>query len=355
MSIDSNLNKNILVTGGSGFIGSALVRKLLISTKYHITNIDKLSLQSNQESINNILVSSENEFQNRYKFIKYDLTNIQSIESIISSIQPEIIFHLAAESHVDRSILNPNHFVNNNVISTLNLINASLKYYEKLSLDKQRSFVFIHISTDEVFGSLQEFDKRFNEKSKYKPNSPYSASKAASDHIVRAWNKTYGFPAIITNCSNNYGPWQHSEKLIPLTISKALSNDIIPIYGNGENVRDWLFVEDHVDALIKIAKKGKIGESYCIGGGNEMKNIEVVKLICELLDKKKSPKRSFKELIKFVKDRPGHDFRYAINSEKILKELNWKPNFCFKEALSITVEWFINNQDWLEQKSTSLF
>ena len=350
MQFNKSKSQNILVTGGSGFIGSALIRKLLFSSEHKITNIDKLSSQSSEESINQILTTN-NDLKERYKFIKADLQNLNQLKLILREVDPEIIFHLAAETHVDRSITNPNNFFVNNVIGTLNLMNESLIHYEKLSEERQKNFIFINVSTDEVFGSLKNNDAKFNEESKYKPNSPYSASKASSDYIARAWNKTYGLPVITTNCSNNFGPWQHPEKLIPLTIIRALFKKPIPIYGNGENIRDWLFVEDHIEALMKIASKGVSGESYCIGGYGEMKNLDIVEFICNELDRKINSEIAHKDLITFVKDRPGHDYRYAIDSNKILKELNWKPKYKFTEALSITVDWCIKNQDWLINKT----
>tara|TARA_Y100000739_G_C20577408_1_gene450995 strand:+ start:505 stop:1575 length:1071 start_codon:yes stop_codon:yes gene_type:complete len=348
--IENCSSKKILITGGSGFIGSALIRKLLLTTNYKIINIDKISSQSSPESIESIFKSSNIHLKNRYKFIKVDLRDTEILSNILKEIDPEMIFHLAAESHVDRSIANPKEFFKNNVVGTLNLLNESLNHFEKLSEERKKNFILINVSTDEVFGSLKNDDEKFNEKSKYKPNSPYSASKASSDFIVRAWHKTYAIPIITTNCSNNYGPWQHPEKLIPSTILRALTNSSIPIYGNGKNIRDWLFVEDHVDALLKISSFGKIGESYCIGGSCEINNINIVELICNLLDKKIKPDKSFKNLISFVEDRPGHDYRYAIDSTKMLKEFNWMPKYNFEKALGITVDWYLENKDWLFKK-----
>ena len=335
---------NILVTGGYGFIGSNLIKKLLLNKNYKIFNIDKLGYASN---INSIAESLNLNNQERYKFYKVDLKNFHELCEIINLIKPDLVMHLAAESHVDRSINSPWEFIESNVIGTYNLLEASRSYFNKLNEGKKSNFRFHHISTDEVFGSLSDIGT-FSEKTPYDPRSPYSASKASSDHLVRAWHHTYNFPTIITNCSNNFGPWQYPEKLIPLTISKAINLQTIPIYGDGSNVRDWLFVDDHVDALIISATKGEIGETYCIGGFGERTNLQVVKKICDMLDVFCTQKIKYSELISFVNDRPGHDKRYSINSEKIQSQLNWYPKYSFDEALEITIKWYLENKEFLK-------
>ena len=341
--------KNILITGGSGFIGSTLVRKLLKNSKCNILNIDKYSYSSDNISIEKLINSNKVFYKNKYKFIRCDLNDI-SLKRIISEFKPDIVFHLAAESHVDNSIQNPKVFIDSNIVGTFNLLDILLSYLKNITREKRNLFKLIHISTDEVFGSLGENGK-FNEKSNYSPRSPYSASKAASDHLVNAWHHTYDFPAVITNCSNNFGPWQFPEKLIPTIITKALKNKKIPIYGNGKNVRDWLFVEDHVEALLMIASKGKAGSKFCIGGNNEMTNIDICKKICSILDLIVPKKESYKNQIVFVKDRLGHDLRYAIDPSLINKEIGWYPKYKFEDSLFLTVKWYIENQDWINLKS----
>ena len=340
--------KKILITGGAGFIGGALIRKLLKDSKCYIYNLDNLTYSGDLSSINLLLKSLGSNTSERYKFFKGDISDKSTVEKVIQEIKPEIIIHLAAETHVDQSIKSPEKFISSNIIGTFQLLQASLKYYEKLNEDIKKKFKFIHVSTDEVFGSLNE-EGFFNEKSKYNPRSPYSASKASSDHLVKAWFYTYGLPCIITNCSNNYGPWQNPEKLIPNTISKALLNQPIPIYGSGKNIRDWLYVDDHIDAILLVAQKGIPGGSYCIGGNNEKHNLDVVNKICQYLDKYIPQKYSYKSLIKFVKDRPGHDFRYAIESTLLRKDLNWIPKHNFEEGLEKTIDWYLKNQVWLKK------
>ena len=340
-----NGKRKILVTGGAGFIGSTLIRRLLVETDSIIFNLDKIGYSSDLSSINKLISNKKEELSDRYSLLKVDLKDYSNTSDAIKEADPDIIFHLAAESHVDRSIDSPSAFINNNIVGTYNLLQASLIYFESLKRDNKDNFRFHHISTDEVYGSLGEKGS-FNEGTKYDPRSPYSASKAASDHLVNAWFHTYSFPIIVTNCSNNFGPWQFPEKLIPLTILKAISNKNIPLYGNGTNIRDWLYVEDHIDALILSVIKGEIGKSYCIGGYGEKSNIEVVNKICEYLDKKIPKSLSYKEQIKFVNDRPGHDWRYSIDSTLITKELGWRPKNTFNEALFKTIQWYLDNQDW---------
>lgn len=345
MKYNSQINTNfkrILVTGGAGFIGGALIRKLFSETNAKIFNLDKLSYSSDLSFLNYI---SEEEVKKRHKLLKVDLCDSIKLRNAIKESDPDLVFHLAAESHVDRSIDSPKKFINSNIIGTFNLLEALLEHFKLIEDCRRKHFKCIHISTDEVFGSLDN-NNYFDEKTNYKPTSPYSATKAASDHLAKAWYKTYGLPIIISNCSNNYGPYQFPEKLIPLVINKALNKKPIPIYGNGMNVRDWLYVEDHVDALILIALKGNIGESYCIGGREEKTNKEIVETICYSLDELVPTKISHKKLINFVEDRPGHDYRYSINPSYIESELGWTPKYSYKEALKKTIKWYLNNQDW---------
>ena len=332
-------NLRILVTGGAGFIGGCLVRRLLNISNSTIFNLDKLSYASDLSWI------KKNCGIEKHTLIKSDLSNYEETLSAVLNADPDIIFHLAAESHVDRSIENARPFIESNILGTFNLLESSRIHWEKLQTKRKERFRFLHVSTDEVFGSLEE-EGKFSEESAYDPRSPYSASKAASDHLCNAWFHTFHFPVIKTNCSNNFGPFQFPEKLIPLTIIKALNNLPIPIYGDGENIRDWLFVEDHVDALIKAVTKGKVGKTYCIGGNNEKSNLDIAEAICNLFDIKFPKKKPHRDLIKFVKDRPGHDKRYAINSEFIKKELGWEAKHDFDKALSKTLEWYLVNQEW---------
>lgn len=329
----------LLITGGAGFIGSAVIRKA-IANGFTVVNVDKLTYAGNLDSLESVKNSP------KYSFERHDICNREAMETIVSKFQPDAIMHLAAESHVDRSIDGPSDFINTNIIGTFTLLEVARKYYHSLPDARKSTFKFHHISTDEVFGSLG--DKGFfREDTAYQPNSPYSASKASSDHLVRAWHHTYKLPVVITNCSNNYGPYQFPEKLIPLVILNALEGKPLPVYGKGDNVRDWLYVDDHADALLLVLKKGRIGESYNIGGYNEKQNIEVVRTICKILDElKPNDKIGRREsLIKFVADRPGHDQRYAIDAGKIDKELGWKPRETFETGLNNTVKWYVENQN----------
>ena len=336
-------NKRILVTGGCGFIGSALVRHLLKSSQYKVLNVDKLTYAGNVNSIPGAKQSSN------YEFAKVDICNRIKVEKLVANFKPNIIFHLAAESHVDRSISGPANFINTNIIGTFNVLEAARKF---MLSNKKNNFIFHHISTDEVFGDLDFNDKLFTEETRYAPTSPYSSSKASSDHLVRAWHRTYDLPVVVTNCSNNYGPYHFPEKLIPLTILNAVHGKSINVYGSGKQIRDWLFVDDHVKALLKVAIKGTLGSTYNIGGNYEMTNIDVVEMICSKLDKKikKKPNNidSFRALIKHVDDRPGHDLRYAIDSSKMKNELGWVPKESFESGLEKTVNWFLNNSWWWE-------
>lgn len=334
----------IFVTGGAGFIGSALIRFLLKNTKYKVINIDKLSYAGNLESLSEIDASPD------YAFEKVDICNRASIESLFKKHNPDLVMNLAAESHVDRSIDGPEVFIHTNILGTFELLQSSLNYFSTLNESRKKMFRFHHISTDEVFGDLVDENDFFVETTPYSPSSPYSSSKAASDHLVRAWHRTYGLPTIVTNCSNNYGPYHFPEKLIPHIILNALHGKPLPVYGDGLQVRDWLYVEDHVKALVKVVAEGEIGETYNIGGHNEKTNIEVVETICDLLEelvpKKPTGVKYYRDLITFVKDRPGHDNRYAINASKINEKLGWMPEETFETGLRKTVQWYIDNPQW---------
>ena len=330
----------IIITGGAGFIGGTLIRKLLKERNYFIYNIDQLGYASDLSWI-----KSSKYDQSLHNFLKIDLRNKQILEKAVKEIEPDLIIHLAAESHVDRSIENPLKFIESNIIGTFNLLEAARKYWEEISEIKKKLFRFIHISTDEVFGSL-DLDGKFDENTKYSPRSPYSSSKASSDHLVYSWYHTYGLPTIISNCSNNFGPYQFPEKLIPLSILKGIEGEKIPLYGDGLNIRDWLYVEDHIDALLLIAEKGKVGKSYCIGGFGEKTNKEVQLEICNILDKVKPKEFPHSDLIKNVADRPGHDKRYSINSNLIQKELGWIPKVSFEDGLKKTINWYVDNMKW---------
>jgi dTDP-glucose 4,6-dehydratase len=334
---------NIIVTGGAGFIGSALVRFLLEQTEHQVLNFDKLTYAGNLDSLATVCDSD------RYQFVCADIADAKSVSELFSNFQPDAIMHLAAESHVDRSIDGPMEFVQTNIVGTAVLLEAARIYWAGLSPARQVAFRFHHISTDEVYGSLG-VDGLFTEETPYDPSSPYSASKASSDHLVRAWHRTFGLPIVMTNCSNNYGPYQFPEKLIPLVILNALEGKHLPVYGDGQQVRDWLYVEDHVHALYRVLNQGVVGEVYNVGGHNEQTNLSVVESICEILDRL-LPERSaelsgFKSLIQFVTDRPGHDLRYAIDARKISKDLGWEPEETFETGLEKTVRWYLDNQSW---------
>ncbi len=330
----------ILVTGGLGFIGSALIRHLIANTKHKILNIDNITYAAMPEALAQI------ENDEDYAFEKIDITSEKSLKQVFTFFKPDAVIHLAAESHVDRSIDAPAEFMKTNILGTYNLLQASRDTWSSSSEGKR----FLHVTTDEVFGSLKQKDKPFTEENKYYPNSPYAASKASSDHLVRAWHKTYNLPILVTNCSNNYGPYQFPEKLIPLMIINALNNKPLPLYGKGNQIRDWLYVEDHVLALVKVLEEGAIGETYNIGGCNEKTNLEVVQMICVLLNKLAPDYLnnigSFQELITFTTDRPGHDQRYAIDPSKITQKLDWLPKETFESGIHKTVQWYLNDKPW---------
>ena len=337
----------ILVTGGAGFIGSAVVRALINTTDYGVVNLDNLTYAGNLDSLPGVTA-----FQ-RYSHQEVDICDGQALARVFEQHKPTCVMHLAAESHVDRSIDGPADFIDTNIKGTFNLLEVARKYYACLDAAEQKRFRFHHISTDEVYGDLEGTDDLFTEQTPYSPSSPYSASKAASDHLVRAWGRTYGLPIIITNCSNNYGPYHFPEKLIPHVILNAIHGKPLPIYGNGLQIRDWLYVEDHAKALIKVVTEGRIGETYNIGGHNEKTNLEVVETICVLLEEL-APKKpvgvdNYRDLITFVKDRPGHDARYAIDASKIERELGWVPEETFETGLRKTVQWYLDNTSWWQR------
>ncbi|HHE0545859.1 TPA: dTDP-glucose 4,6-dehydratase [Vibrio parahaemolyticus] len=337
----------ILVTGGAGFIGSAVVRHIIRDTQDSVVNLDKLTYAGNLESLVDVADSD------RYYFEQVDICDRTELDRVFSEHQPDMVMHLAAESHVDRSIDGPAAFIETNVMGTYHLLEAARQYWSNLEEANKSAFRFHHISTDEVYGDLEGTDDLFTETTSYAPSSPYSASKASSDHLVRAWQRTYGLPTLVTNCSNNYGPYHFPEKLIPLMILNALDGKPLPVYGDGMQIRDWLFVEDHARALYKVVTEGEIGETYNIGGHNEKANIEVVKTICALLEELRPDKpagvESYESLITYVKDRPGHDVRYAIDATKIAQELNWTPEETFESGIRKTVEWYLNNPQWWQR------
>lgn len=340
------MSKTVFLTGGAGFIGSALVRYLIQHTDAVVVNVDKLTYAGSLHSLGGA------DSSDRHHFHQHDIVDSAAMRQLVEQYQPDMIMHLAAESHVDRSIDGPGEFIQTNIVGTYSLLEVAREYYEQLTGDKRDGFKFHHISTDEVYGSLGE-SGLFTETTRYKPNSPYSASKASSDHLVRAWNKTYQLPVVISNCSNNYGPFQFPEKLIPLIIQKSLAGEPLPIYGKGDNIRDWLFVDDHVKALWRIVNEGVSGEVYNVGGHNEKTNIDVVKTICSILDqlKPKGDGSDYASQITYVADRPGHDRRYAIDASKIQATLDWTPEETFETGIAKTVQWYLDNPSWINKVS----
>lgn len=343
--------KTYLITGGCGFIGSNFIHYLIEKKLADvIINLDKMTYAGNVENLNKI------EKLSNYTFIKGDICDPKLVRQILHKFNPNVIVHFAAESHVDRSIDGPTEFIQTNVVGTLNLLEESKEWLKSLKSDAKNDFRFIHISTDEVYGSLGDKGK-FLESTSYNPSSPYSASKASSDHLARAWYRTYNFPVIITNCSNNYGPYQFPEKLIPLMITNAVAGKELPVYGNGLNIRDWLYVRDHCDAIQTVSMLGRLGETYNIGGNNEISNIEIVNIICDILANERpiSNGKSYKKQIVYVPDRPGHDYRYAIDASKIKAEFNWSPKETFSTGIKKTISWYLGNQDWLEKINKSKY
>lgn len=344
------MTKRFLVTGGAGFIGSAVVRRVIDTTAHEVLVVDKLTYAGNLESLAPVASNA------RFRFKRADIVDAAAMRRIVDEFSPDVIMHLAAESHVDRSIDGPGEFIQTNLVGTFSLLQAALAHWRNLPAERRSGFRFHHVSTDEVFGSLGATGY-FYEDTPYQPNSPYSASKAGSDHLVRAWHHTYGLPTVMTNCSNNYGPYHFPEKLIPLTIINALKGEPLPVYGTGENVRDWLHVDDHAEALLLVAEQGTVGESYNIGGHNERTNISVVRSICRLLDEL-APDATVREretLIAFVADRPGHDARYAIDAAKIARELGWTPRHSFDSGLRHTVQWYLDNRTWWERVRSGVY
>ena len=340
--------KKFLITGGAGFIGSALIRHIINNTNHHVINVDKLTYAGNLESL------SEIEGNERYSFEQIDICNAAEIKKIFGKYHPDIVIHLAASTHVDKSIDAPDEFIQTNIFGTYVLLEETRNYWSRLKNSvKKNNFRFHHVSTDEVYGDLNQSDELFTEKTSYAPSSPYSASKASSDHLVRAWHRTFKLPILITNCSNNYGPFQFPEKLIPLTILNALEGKPIPIYGDGRQTRDWLYVDDHARALLLVALSGSPGETYNIGGHNALQNIDVIKTVCQILDEVQPSKiesiDKYENLITFVDDRPGHDLKYAIDASKIFKTLGWSPDENFNSGILKTVKWYLNNKEWWEK------
>ena len=336
--------QRVLITGGAGFIGGAVVRRLLATTNAVVYNLDKMGYASDLQSIDET-IKALGDSDDRHHLLKVDLTDSNAVEEAVQLADPDLVMHLAAESHVDRSIEGPGVFIASNVVGTFNLLQAVRAHWERMPEARKSTFRMHHISTDEVFGSLGS-EGRFDETTPYDPRSPYSASKAGSDHLVSAWHHTYGLPVVITNCSNNYGPWQFPEKLIPVVILKAASGEAIPLYGDGQNVRDWLYVEDHIDALLLAATRGQLGSSYCVGGHGERTNKQVVESICTLMDELRSSGAPHSRLITPVTDRPGHDRRYAIDPTRISTELGWRAKHDFEAGLAITVHWYLEHQNW---------
>ena len=339
--------KTILITGGAGFIGSALIRHIIKNTQHTVVNVDKLTYSGNLQSLESIEASKN------YIFEQVDICDENELLRVYRKNQPDIVMHLAAESHVDRSIDSPGDFIQTNIVGTFTLLEQARTYWSGLDNDKKDSFRFHHVSTDEVYGDLEDTDGLFTEETSYAPSSPYSATKASSDHLVRSWQHTFGLPTLITNCSNNYGPYQFPEKLIPLIILNALEGKDLPIYGDGKQIRDWLYVEDHAKALLHVALRGEIGETYNIGGHNEMQNIEVVETVCSILDElvpcKHNNITKYEELITYVIDRAGHDARYAIDATKIANELGWTPDETFTTGIKKTVHWYLDNNIWCDR------
>ena len=335
---------NILVTGGAGFIGANFVLRMLNGNQVNLVNLDKLTYAGNLQTLAPIAGNAN------YRFYQGDIGDRDLLNNLLKQYQPKAVINFAAESHVDRSIRGPSEFIQTNIVGTFNLLESVRAYFEDLDVETKNKFRFLHVSTDEVYGTLDKTDPPFSEANPYEPNSPYAASKAASDHLVRAWFHTYGLPVLTTNCSNNYGPYQFPEKLIPLVMHNALKGKQLPVYGDGLQIRDWLYVEDHCDAIWTVLEKGRLGETYNIGGNNEKTNISVVQTICSILDqlKPREDQKSYAEQISFVKDRPGHDRRYAINASKIANELGWRPKETFETGIKKTIQWYLDHQDWIE-------
>lgn len=347
-TLGAGMGLRFLVTGGAGFVGSAVISHLVADTVHVVANVDKLTYAGNLDSLAEVASSD------RYSFHKLDICNQESMARLLSDFQPDIVMHLAAESHVDRSIDGPAAFIQTNIVGTYSLLESARAYWQTLDGSRKANFRFHHVSTDEVYGDLEGAESLFTEETPYAPSSPYSATKASSDHLVRAWQRTYGLPVVITNCSNNYGPYHFPEKLIPHIILNAIQGKPLPVYGNGGQIRDWLYVEDHARALVEVATRGRVGETYNIGGHNEKRNLEVVETLCTLLDElavdeKPTTLKSYKELITFVNDRPGHDQRYAIDASKIQRELGWVPRETFDSGIRKTVEWYLINRPWWQR------